>query len=108
MIRLASFILAAGLCGSAYAADSTDAMKAEYQHAAHGMSADMNMNATSDNPDVLFVQGMLPHHQGAVDMAKTELKYGKDPEIRKLAEGIIKAQDAEIAQMKAWLAKQPK
>ncbi len=108
MIRLASFILAAGLCGAAFADTSTEAMKAEYQHAAHGMSADMNMNATSDNPDVLFVQGMLPHHQGAVDMAKTELKYGKDPEIRKLAEGIIKAQDAEIAQMKAWLAKQPK
>ncbi|WP_268142836.1 CopM family metallochaperone [Pseudomonas sp. RIT-To-2] len=108
MTRLLSFILAAGLCSAAYAADTTEAMKAEYQHAAHGMSADMNMGSTSDNPDVLFVQGMLPHHQGAVDMAKTELKYGKDPEIRKLAEGIIKAQDAEIAQMKAWLAKQPK
>ncbi|WP_416424846.1 DUF305 domain-containing protein [Pseudomonas sp. App30] len=107
MIKLLSFMLATTLCGAAYADDNA-AMKAEYQHAAHGMSADMNMNATSDNPDVLFVQGMLPHHQGAVDMAKTELKYGKDPEIRKLAEGIIKAQDAEIAQMKAWLAKQPK
>lgn len=107
MIRLASFILATTLCGAAYA-DTADSMKAEYQDAAHGMSADMNMNATSDNPDVRFVQGMLPHHQGAVDMARTELKYGKDPEIRALAENIIKAQDAEIAQMKAWLAKQPK
>lgn len=107
MIRLFSFILAAGLCSAAYA-DTTDAMKSAYQHDNTKMSANMKMNATSDNPDVAFVQGMLPHHQGAVDMAKTELKYGKDPEIRALAADIIKAQDAEIAQMNAWLAKQPK
>ena len=51
---------------------------------------------------------MTPHHQGAIDMARVVLKYGKDPEIRKLAEDIIKAQDTEIAFMKTWLAKQPK
>jgi uncharacterized protein (DUF305 family) len=51
---------------------------------------------------------MIPHHQGAIDMAKVVLKYGKDPEMKKLAEDIIKAQDTEIAFMKGWLAKQPK
>jgi uncharacterized protein (DUF305 family) len=47
---------------------------------------------------------MIPHHQAAVDMAQAELKYGKDPEIRKLSQDIIAAQNKEIAQMQAWLA----
>ncbi len=62
----------------------------------------------SGNADVDFVRGMIPHHQGAIDMAKTELKYGKDETIRKLAEDVVKAQEAEIAMMKDWLAKNAK
>ena len=62
----------------------------------------------SGNADVDFVKGMIPHHGGAIDMAKVVLKYGKDPVIKKLAEGIIKAQEEEIAQMQAWLKKNAK
>jgi uncharacterized protein (DUF305 family) len=62
----------------------------------------------SGNTDVDFAKGMMPHHQGAIDMAKIELQYGKDPELRKLAEGIIAAQETEISFMKDWLAKNGK
>ena len=50
-----------------------------------------------------FVSMMVLHHQGAIDMAKVVLAHGKDPEIRKLAEEVIKAQEGEIAWMKEWL-----
>ncbi|WP_099999430.1 DUF305 domain-containing protein [Phyllobacterium zundukense] len=68
------------------------------------MHKDMSI-AFTGKADKDFVLGMIAHHQGAIDMAKVELEYGKDAEIRKLAEGIIAAQEGEIKQMKAWLAK---
>jgi hypothetical protein len=57
----------------------------------------------SGNADVDFVKLMLPHHQAAIDMAKTQLLYGKDPQIRRLAQEIITDQQLEIELMQRWL-----
>ena len=59
------------------------------------------------NADQDFVAGMLPHQQGAIDMAKVELQYGKDPALRKLAQSILDAQEKEIALMQQWQAQHP-
>jgi uncharacterized protein (DUF305 family) len=55
--------------------------------------------------DASFAAMMVPHHQGAVDMARLQLLYGKDPELRRLAQSIIAEQQIEIQQMTAWLRK---
>jgi uncharacterized protein (DUF305 family) len=62
------------------------------------------MNGVSEHD---FVTMMMPHHQGAVDMAKAMLLYTRDPEIRNLALGIIAEQQNEIKVMQAWLQRQP-
>ena len=68
------------------------------------MNTDMMAGATATDMDVAFVCSMIPHHQGAIDMAKAELAAGDEAFPRDLAEAIIAAQEKEIAQMLEWLA----
>lgn len=66
------------------------------------MHADMHSVEPTGDSDTDFVRLMLPHHQGAIDMAKTELLHGKDPQMRRLAQEIITDQQSEIQLMQLW------
>ena len=75
----------------------------EYMTSMKDMHEKMMTGVNDSDPDKAFAKGMIAHHEGAIGMAETELKYGKDPEMRKLAQDIIKAQKGEIEKMKKWL-----
>lgn len=95
-----------GMTMNAASADdsaSTKAFKAANAKMHQGMAIEFSGDA-----DVDFARGMIAHHQGAIDMAKVELEFGKHPVQRKLAEAVIKAQEAEIADMQAWLKQRGK
>ena len=78
-----------------------------YKQADMDMMSGMAVAYTGD-ADVDFRLKMIPHHQGAIDMAKVALQYGADPETKALAEAIITAQESEIAEMQDWLEKNRK
>lgn len=87
--------------GATISAPATSSSEA-YRQANDAMHANMAVELTGD-ADVDFIRSMIPHHQGAVDMARIVLAHGKDPEVRKLAESVIAAQEAEIGWMTEWL-----
>ena len=73
----------------------------------HRMHSGMEGAPRTGDPDRDFVTQMIPHHQGAVDMARILLVHGADPELRQLAKGIIAEQQNEIQLMRAWLERHP-
>ncbi|MCC8403925.1 DUF305 domain-containing protein [Paraburkholderia sp. MMS20-SJTN17] len=76
-----------------------------YQDADEKMMHNMSAPPYTGDADKDFVAHMIPHHQGAIEMAKVQLKYGKDPELKKLAKSIINAQHDEIGFMQRWQQK---
>jgi uncharacterized protein (DUF305 family) len=76
---------------------------AKMMQAMQRMDAGMMAAKSTGNPDRDFAAMMIPHHQGAIDMAKLELIYGRDPVLRRLAEGIIVEQQQEIELMQRYL-----
>lgn len=114
----ALFVLAAALLlnGCAVTGLQTPAVL-HHEHAAAGpgfqrdmdvsmaqMMTDMHSPGYSGNPDLDFLAMMIPHHQGAVDMAKLVLVHGRDPAVRMLAEEIIAGQTIEIESMQRRMA----
>lgn len=107
-MKLITAIMALALAGpllaTAPARAQDTAMQANMDVHKKMMDAMAGMKMSGD-ADKDFAMMMIPHHQGAIDMAEVELKYGKDPALRKMAEQIIAAQKKEIEEFKDWQKK---
>lgn len=78
-------------------------MKQLLNQAMMSMNTAMSTASMTGNPDVDFAVMMIPHHEGAIEMAKVELQYGTDSRLRRLAQEIIVTQQSEIALMQLTL-----
>ena len=83
---------------------NTVAMQQAYAKSMENMHGEMTLGVAEPIPDMAFARGMLPHHIAAVDMAKVQLEYGTDAEMRQLAQDVIDNQQTEIDVMKNWIA----
>ena len=81
---------------------ATNPAWSEFMKSMDKMHSSMSSSKTSEDVDADFVHLMFPHHQAAIDMAKTELAYGKDPQMHRLAQEIITDQQSEIDLMQLW------
>jgi hypothetical protein len=90
-------------------ADATDLLEgpaaAAYEASMAKMHGPMMEGMRHPDPDVAFMLGMIPHHQGAIDMARVQLQFGADAETKSFAEHVIAEQEAEIRQIEDWLAR---
>jgi uncharacterized protein (DUF305 family) len=101
--QIRAFLFALGLAGLGLAAIAqTNPEAAKALKDAHDKMMQAMMMEPSGDADKDFAMMMIPHHQGAIDMAKVELQHGKDPQLRAMAEKIIAAQETEIADLRKW------
>jgi uncharacterized protein (DUF305 family) len=101
--RVAGLVCAVALAGSA---DAPDGFRRMMDDAMARMHSAMHVAYTGD-ADRDFARMMIPHHQGAIDMALAELRYGKDERLRRLAQEIVVAQKQEIDVMRLVLGGGP-
>ena len=101
-------ILAASLAlvsGSAMAQEATNPATKAYEQSMTAMHDTMQTMKPMNDPNMDFVMMMKPHHQAAVEMAETYLKYGTAPILKKMAQDIVSSQKKEIGAMDAWETK---
>ena len=109
LVAIASFagsVLTACSKTASQAQNTTAINASDNKQMNHGSGMDhsmtMDLGPADANYDLRFIDAMTPHHQGGVDMAKVALHKSQRPQIEKLANDIIKAQNKEIAELKQW------
>lgn len=78
-----------------------------YMQSMQKMNRDMRSKRMTGNADADFARMMAAHHQGAIDMARVELQYGKDPDLKAMAQKMVDDQTKEVQQLQDWLKQHP-